>query len=112
MTPVYLDSSAWVKRYCLEIGSDQVASLFDSGRPLFCSRLGLLEVVAALARKRKSGSLPAEAFEDLHRKVQTDWGTFWKIDLSTRLMVAAESVAATLALRGAEALDPEVDHIV
>ncbi|MEK7407640.1 MAG: type II toxin-antitoxin system VapC family toxin [Acidobacteriota bacterium] len=104
MSPVYLDSSAWVKRYCRETGSDRVTTLFASGRQLLCSRLGLVEVVAALARKRKSGSLSPDTFENLRGKVQADWESFWKIDLSARLMADAERIASTLALRGADAV--------
>jgi hypothetical protein len=104
VSPIYLDSSAWVKRYCRESGSEKVEELFQSGRPLVCSRLGPVEVLAALARRRKSGSLSPETFEDLRGKVQADWETFWKIDLSAKLMAKAERIASTLALRGADAV--------
>jgi len=34
VTLFYLDSSAWLKRYFLEPGSDWIMSLFQSGDPL------------------------------------------------------------------------------
>ena len=57
MTVYYLDSSAWVKRYVFEVGSDFVGNLFSRKESLACSALGLVEITATLARKRKAGDL-------------------------------------------------------
>jgi predicted nucleic acid-binding protein len=49
----YLDSSAWVKRYYQESGTTWVQSLFEHNQVLACASLGLVEVMATLARKCK-----------------------------------------------------------
>jgi predicted nucleic acid-binding protein len=54
----YLDSSAWVKRYYKEHGSDWVQGLFANDQTFACATLGVIEIFATLARKRKASSLP------------------------------------------------------
>jgi hypothetical protein len=53
----YLDSSPWVKRYYQERGSDRVQELFAADDGLACSALGVVEVVATLARQCKGGEI-------------------------------------------------------
>ena len=48
----YLDSSAWMKRYYQEHGSERVAELFDQQETMACATLGVIEIAATLARKR------------------------------------------------------------
>ena len=50
----YLDASAWVKRYYHESGTTWVQSLFEHNQVLACASLGLVEVMATLARKCKA----------------------------------------------------------
>lgn len=50
----YLDASAWVKRYYLETGTSWLQALFDAAPTVACASLGLVEVMATLARKHKA----------------------------------------------------------
>ncbi len=49
MNVIYLDPSAWVKRYFAEAGSDAVAAIFADNNSIACTRFGLVEVAAAIA---------------------------------------------------------------
>lgn len=67
MATFYLDSSAVVKLYVAEPGSQWVESLVtaraDDGRPahvVTLSKVGVVEVAAAVARRGREGSLDAE----------------------------------------------------
>jgi hypothetical protein len=55
----YLDASALVKRYVDEVGSDWLRGIIASGQPalLFTSRMTIVEVVSAFARRAREGSL-------------------------------------------------------
>ena len=72
---VFLDSSALVKRYYEEPGSDQVQELMDSATHLIASALCVLEVTSALSRRRRLGQIDQREldwtretlFEDLSR---------------------------------------------
>jgi uncharacterized protein len=74
MTVYYLDSSAWVKRYVSEIGSAFVTKLFSDNESLGCSTLGLVDITATLARKRKSGDLRETDLVLLAEQSRHDWG--------------------------------------
>ena len=67
MRYVYMDPSAWVKRYYHETGTALTNQLFDtllSSRPsrLLCSRMGMPEVVAVLHRHRNAGRVTQSLF--------------------------------------------------
>jgi len=59
------DTSALVKRYHLEPGSDKVDEIFeDTDNVLIISELALVEVTSALLRKRNQGEITASAMEN------------------------------------------------
>lgn len=67
MSAYYLDTSALVKLYIPEAGSDRIDSLANAvdadGRPLHLvafSRLAVAEVASALARRARLGELPED----------------------------------------------------
>lgn len=59
MSHYYLDASALVKRYVDEVGSDWLRTIIVSTRPLllFTSRMTIVEVISAFARRVREGSL-------------------------------------------------------
>jgi hypothetical protein len=57
-----LDASAWVKRYYWEPGTQWVPELFAQNPTRACAALGLIEVMAALARKQKARDINLLAF--------------------------------------------------
>ena len=61
MTIYYLDSSAVVKRYVAERGSEAMRALCGSAEnTVFLSELALVEVSSALARRHKGGGISDE----------------------------------------------------
>jgi predicted nucleic acid-binding protein len=67
MRYVYVDPSAWVKRYYHETGTALTNELFDTllrSRPsrLLCSRMGMPEVVAVFHRHRNAGRVSPSLF--------------------------------------------------
>jgi uncharacterized protein len=60
----YLDASALVKRYVNEEGSDWLRVAITPGRSqlLFTSRMTIVEVISAFARRVRDGSLTLEEF--------------------------------------------------
>lgn len=68
MAAYFLDTSAIVKRYVREVGTPWVRALTDRavGHFLFVARIAEVEMTAALARRRRLGSLsPVEAGQAL-----------------------------------------------
>jgi len=58
----YLDASALVKRYVDEVGSDWLRTTIAPAQPslLFTSRMTVVEVISAFARRAREGSLSSE----------------------------------------------------
>jgi len=71
----YLDTSALVKRYAREQGSDWVRMLLDPSarHALYTIRLTGPELVAALARKARTGEMTTANAADAIRAFRADW---------------------------------------
>ncbi len=59
----YLDASAWIKRHYQETGTTWVQELFARNQAIACASLGLIEVIATLARKHKAREIDLALFE-------------------------------------------------
>lgn len=69
---VYLDTSALLKRYIPEANSDAFDAYFAEQAPLSISRLGLVEIRCALARKRRNRQISAEREKAAINEIRTD----------------------------------------
>ena len=104
MTLLYLDSSAWLKRYFYEPGSGWMIRRFDSGDPLASSVLGYVEVTSALARQQASRRLDEEKLGRLQQQLEEDWGDMAGLPLSDEVVSGAVRLARGYKLRGADAV--------
>jgi predicted nucleic acid-binding protein len=72
-TPYYLDTSALVKLYHQEAGTDQVEGLFtQSDNSLIISELAAVELYSTVARKLRTGEITDEAFEEICNNFDDD----------------------------------------
>jgi predicted nucleic acid-binding protein len=60
MTCHFADSSALVKRYRKEVGSDRLSKLLKSADLIVISRLTIIEVSAAIVRRSRGAGAPQE----------------------------------------------------
>ena len=100
----YLDASAWVKRYYQEPGTEATQALFVEGAVLACASLGIVEVLATLARKRKARQINETQFQQKQIEVESDWQQFIQVQLSPDVLTNALILTANLSLRGADAV--------
>ncbi|MEW6733899.1 MAG: type II toxin-antitoxin system VapC family toxin [Acidobacteriota bacterium] len=107
MPAYFLDSSALVKRYVNEVGTVWIQALTrtTTGHLIWISRITTIEVVAALARRVRTGSLTphdaAIAIAQFKAEIATD---FRIMELTQALANRAIQVAETHQLRGYDAL--------
>lgn len=99
----YFDTSALVKLYLLEDGSEQAMTLFAAAEVAITNALAFVEVRAALAAAVRSGGLEAAAFEAAKVDLQTLRETFAVIDPGGVLDAAADT-AERYALRAYDAV--------
>ena len=79
----YLDASAWIKRYYKEMGTDWVQDLFAQNRTMACASLGLVEIMATLARKRKAREISQNRLEQKAQELEEDWECFVQVQRMT-----------------------------
>lgn len=100
----YLDTSALVKKYVVETGSDQMVSLMSGDRGLFTSKLAYAEMCASLARKRREGGLERNHYRRALNSYLRDWETLIRIELVDGLFPLVRRLVETHPLRGADAV--------
>ena len=72
-TPYYLDTSALVKLYHQEAGTDQVEARFrQSENSLIISELAVVELYSTVARKVRTGEISEEAYEEVLKNFDDD----------------------------------------
>ncbi len=107
MNVIYLDTSGLVKRYMTETGSVWVRNLLDPmiGVDIYIAEITGVEVVSAVARRRRTGSLSTDAAANALRDFRHDLAHQY---LSIRITLLGISLAMALAekheLRGYDAV--------
>lgn len=72
VTERYIDTSALLKRYVPEANSAAFDAYFIDHAPASISRLGLVEIRCALARKRRNSEISKEQEDAAMEEVRTD----------------------------------------
>lgn len=107
MAVSFLDSSALVKRYAQETGSDWVEGRTDpqEGHTLYLARMTAVEVAAAVGRRQRGGALSAgdaaTALQDLSYDLAHQYRL---VEITALLITHAMRLAVIYALRGYNAV--------
>ncbi len=107
MGAYFLDSSAVVKRYVRETGSDFVDELAasDNDNTIFLADITRVEVAAAIARRLKGGSVAKQDARDALIAFDYDLASrYVPLEISPILLTDAMSLATKHALRGYDAV--------
>lgn len=100
----YLDSSALVKRYLREPGTDLVASLWRSRRRIAVSRLVEVEVPLALARCARRGDLDRDDARAQVDRFLDELGSFAIVEVRPRTISTARELGWKHELRSYDAV--------
>ena len=101
---IYWDSSALVKRYLREDGTDVVQSLLQETEVLATSKLTYPEILSAFMRKRRAGEMNRKTLEAVIDKFENDWDRILVIEFHNELLPASKRLIEKYPLRGADAL--------
>jgi uncharacterized protein len=107
--PLYCDTSALLKLYLPEPGSDEFNEIVEGRDDILVSDLAVTEIVSATARRLRQGSLPREAARRLQHAIlgRLDEGVYHRVELTRDVHRRAEHLLLTLEhtpLRAADAL--------
>ena len=105
MTVYFFDSSALVKRYRYETGSERVSDLFDSAERLTLSRLAQAEVIAAIVRRSRAAGAPEDGLRGVVAVFSRELEELFEIvELDAPVIEKAAALALKHGLRGADAV--------
>jgi uncharacterized protein len=107
MAIYFLDSSALVKRYISETGSNWVCNLFDPslGNQFFIAAIAGVEIVSAITRRAKNGSINVTDVIAVRNQFKQDFQTEYQIiEISEKIINSAINIAELYALRGYDAV--------
>lgn len=100
----YLDSSALVKRYVVEAGTNRIAELVESEANIAVSWLALPETLAAVVRRAKGGSISVEDLASIKAQLHRDLQRFMIVEVSGAPVEGVEALIDRHALRGADSI--------
>ena len=101
---LYLDTSALVKLYVEEDGSEAVAAALEGAEAACTVRITYAEARAAFARHRREGALTPGDLRRVVRALDEDWPAFNVVDASDGLVRRAGALAERHALRAYAAI--------
>ncbi len=107
MTAYFVDSSALVKRYVPETGSAWIRALSaqETGNSLYIARITWVEVLSALARREREGSLTFPDRTLIIQRFRSDLNTQYQvIELDAKLAVSAGQLVGQYPLRAYDAV--------
>ena len=107
--PLYCDTSALLKLYLPEAGSDAFNEVVEGRSDLLVSDLVVTEAVSALARRVRGGALPREAARRVQHAIldRLNEGGYQRVELTRDVHRRAEHLLLTpedTPLRAADAL--------
>ncbi len=101
---IYFDSSALVKRYLREEGSETVKSLIAGSKLIATSKLAYPEILSAFMRKYRSGELPDNTRAVVMEKFESDWNKVFVVEFHDELLAIIRRLMGKHPLRGADAV--------
>ena len=107
MAGLFADSSALAKRYIAEVGTAWVRALLDptAGHEVFVARTTLAELIAAITRRERGGSIPPADADQARADFRADFASNYQpLEVTPALVEQAAQLAQTHGLRGYDAV--------
>ena len=104
MADYFFDSSALVKAYIAETGTNWVRTIIDDEQhQIYISQLTELEVVAALTRRFRIGDLTLQERDQAARDVRQDCASYLGVDVTDEIIESSIDLALRHNLRAYDA---------
>ena len=101
---VFFDTSAFVKRYVQESGTDKVLALCDQATEIGLSGIVLPEIISAFCRLRREARITEAQYQHLKRQLLADIEDITLCDLAPSVLVQAVASLENNVLRGMDAI--------
>lgn len=104
MSLAYLDSSAIVKLYVSEPGSEQARNLLETVAAVAVSVVAYPEVRAAFARRSREGLFSTVDYQHIKQSFRLDWQRYFVLPTNQEIALAGGDLAEQYGLRGFDTL--------
>lgn len=101
---IYLDTSALIKRYIWESGSEIVRRAFKENGMVMTSKIAYAEAYAAFTRRMREGDLARIQYAQVCRLFEREWPAFLTIELHDEVLRLSRDLIKKYPLRGFDAL--------
>jgi predicted nucleic acid-binding protein len=101
---LYTDTSALVKKYIQEAGSEQVISYFETYPIIGTAALTLPEIAAALAKAIRLGWVPEAETRQAWQDFLSHWPTYTRLPVSTGIIERGAYLTWRYGLRAYDAV--------
>ena len=100
----YLDTSALIKRFVAEPGSELVQKLVTREGPVATAKIAYAEIYAALNRKKREGHLSTRDYRLVCEEFEDDWQAYVRVDLQDEILSLCRDLTERHPLRGFDAV--------
>lgn len=101
---LYMDTSALTKRYIYEQGSDEVIGWMGTADMIGTALITRVELVATITRAIRGKRLPEKDAIEMLDEFRANWLNFQHVNIDDALIVRADGLASSFALRGYDAV--------
>ena len=101
---LYLDTSALVKKYFKESGSNDLISKWKEAESIVTSSVAYAETMAAFYRKKREVNINENLFETIMHSFHSDWRSFIHTEVNDELNPIIDKMVALYPLRGFDAI--------
>jgi predicted nucleic acid-binding protein len=109
---LYLDTSALIKLYVTEPGSDETESLREQADQVATVMITYAEAAAAFARRIREQPVMAESLSLARGEFFADWPLYLGMPIDQRLLHHAARLADAFGLRGYDSVQLAAAHIL
>ncbi len=101
---IYLDTSALVKLYIWEEGTEAVRGIIKEADLVATSKVAYVETKAALSRLHREKNLTEEDYQLAKNSFQRDWNNYLVVELTEMIIKMGGELTEKYALRGFDAI--------
>ena len=104
MSIIYLDTSALIKQYIHEQGSEEVKDLIERAEIIGSNSITFAEVASAFSRLVRMNWFTAQDGQAAWHEFLIDWQSYSRVDVTSRMVEKAGEMAWQHGLRGYDAI--------
>ena len=101
---LYLDTSALLKKYFRETGSDEVIARWKDATGIVTSSVAYAEALASIHRKKRDVKFNNDIFQKIIHLFRRDWNSLIRVEVTDELNDWINKIVSRYPLRGFDAI--------